>query len=153
MSVMKKNVKARFKFRVAGIAIRDNQILIHKSEQNLYWSLPGGRVEFLETTILALQREMLEETGLNSEIYRLVWITENFFIKDEKPVHELAFYHLMSLPTAPKNIFYGHERDFRLCFQWYNLEAIETVPLYPAFLRKALLSIPDVVEHIVISDL
>lgn len=33
-----------FNYRVAGIWIKDNRILIHRASDDTIWSLPGGRV-------------------------------------------------------------------------------------------------------------
>ena len=38
----------RFTLRVAGIAIVDGHVLLHKAVDGEYWILPGGRAELME---------------------------------------------------------------------------------------------------------
>lgn len=41
-----------------------------------FWSPPGGGIEFGESAVEALQREMMEETGLIIDVKRLVCVNE-----------------------------------------------------------------------------
>ena len=52
-----------FNYRVAGIALSEGRLLLHTSDRDDFWSLPGGRCEFGETSAEALVREMREELG------------------------------------------------------------------------------------------
>jgi len=47
----------------------DDNILMVKHSANTVWVLPGGHVEEGETLSTALRRELLEEFGLNIDIY------------------------------------------------------------------------------------
>ena len=40
-----------FNYRVVGIAVNGNQVLLHRAENDDFWSLPGGRVELLEPSV------------------------------------------------------------------------------------------------------
>ena len=40
------------------------------------WTIPGGRVEYGETLVVACQREVLEETGITVDIGEMVTIFE-----------------------------------------------------------------------------
>ena len=149
--------KARFNFRVVGIAFNGHQVLIHRSEMDDFWSLPGGRVEMLEPTGDALRREMLEELGVEVRVERLVWVVENFFEYDSKPYHELAFYFLMTFPRGC--YLYNEDKPFliddegvKFTFRWYPISKLEDIRLYPAFLKKRLGSLPETMEHIVYTD-
>ncbi|WP_169713812.1 NUDIX hydrolase [Paludifilum halophilum] len=135
--------KGRFNFRVAGIAIREDKVLLHRLEGEDFWSLPGGRGEFLENTRDTLEREFREEVGVVPEVDRLLWVVENFYYYDDRDVHELAFYYAITLPE--KSLVRGM-KPFRvregdgqvLLFQWHRLKDMEKVTLYPAFLGTAL---------------
>lgn len=70
---------ARFNYRIVGIALHNNQVLLHKAEGGSFWSLPGGRAELLEPATETLKREMREELDLDVQVERLVWIVEDFY--------------------------------------------------------------------------
>jgi ADP-ribose pyrophosphatase YjhB (NUDIX family) len=40
----------RFNFRVAGIAIDDDYVLLYRAERDSFWTFPGGRAEINETS-------------------------------------------------------------------------------------------------------
>ena len=141
--------KTRFKYRVAGIAIYQGKVLLQQGEGNHYLALPGGCVEMLETTQDALEREILEETGLHATVGRLVWVSENFFQRRSKTIHELAFYYLMTMPAScTGGPFEGVEGDFELHLDWYPLEMLDRINLVPSFLKTGLRAIPNHTEHL-----
>jgi 8-oxo-dGTP pyrophosphatase MutT (NUDIX family) len=52
-----------FALRVAGVAIHDGHVLLHRAECDDFWALPGGRAELLEPAAESLIREMQEEVN------------------------------------------------------------------------------------------
>ncbi|MDW8301740.1 MAG: NUDIX domain-containing protein, partial [Bacteroidia bacterium] len=70
----------QLRVRVCGIYIQDKKILLVKhhalQEEGFFWAPPGGGLQFGESLVHALQREFLEETGLEIEVKRLVTVTE-----------------------------------------------------------------------------
>ncbi|MFE0545234.1 NUDIX domain-containing protein [Streptomyces sp. NPDC058891] len=65
--------------RVTGVVIEDGQILLLDQDTDgaRSWSLPGGKVENGETLAEALVREMREETGVDVEIGRLLYVCDH----------------------------------------------------------------------------
>ena len=106
-----------FNIRITGILIENNEILLvqQKLSDKRNWSLPGGRLERGETLSQGLIREMKEETGLDVEIVRMLYICDvasssntilhiTFLITrvggelelpsnefDENPIHDVKF--------------------------------------------------------------
>jgi ADP-ribose pyrophosphatase YjhB (NUDIX family) len=154
--------ECRFNYRVAGVAIDDGHVLIHRAADEAFWTLPGGRVEMGEASEETIRREMREELGVDVRVERLLWIVENFFEYDGKKCHELAFYYLMTIPDgrlrADGETFEGLEEFFegkpvvRLLFRWHPLDRLEELEILPSFLRERLGELPDSVEHLVHSD-
>lgn len=148
--------KARFSYRVVGCALHDRHVLLHRAERDDFWALPGGRGELLEPSAETLRREMREELGVDARVERLLWVVENFFEHDGLAFHEVALYYLMSFPPGcplySKPVFEGDGEGIRLIFQWHLVDRLESVRLFPTFLRTALKSIPDGVVHVVHTD-
>lgn len=106
-----------YKVRATGVLIENNSLLLVKQKisNNKNWSLPGGRVEPGETLEQALIREMKEETGLDVEPVRMLYVCDvaasgnsvlhiTFLSKriggeitlptnefDENPIHDVRF--------------------------------------------------------------
>jgi ADP-ribose pyrophosphatase YjhB (NUDIX family) len=64
---------------VTGVVVEDGRILLlnQDTDTGRSWSLPGGKVEGGETLAGALVREMKEETGLDIEPVRLLYVCDH----------------------------------------------------------------------------
>lgn len=147
-----------FNYRVAGIVVENNRILLHTTAKDDFWSLPGGRVEIGETSSQALIREMKEELNEEVEIVRLLWIVENFFIYAQKNYHEICFYYLIKFSERSQLVknssFCGVEADSDLEFRWFAIDSnvLSKLPLLPTFLQNSLKDLPTSVQHLVWRD-
>lgn len=149
--------RGRFNFRVAGIAIHRERVLLHRSPAESFWSLPGGRGELMEATTTTLKREMREELESDVQVERLLWVVENFYHYENRDVHELCFYYLMHFPAASPILaqtegFIRYDNRQPILFQWLHLHDLRTVELYPSFLKEDLKELPAMVVHKVHRD-
>ena len=55
-----------------------------------YYMLPGGRIEFNETSLDAIKREIKEETGYDLK-FTFLGVQENFLRKDDKDIMQYVF--------------------------------------------------------------
>jgi ADP-ribose pyrophosphatase YjhB (NUDIX family) len=145
---------ARFVYRVSGVALTGDRVLLHQAARDVYWSLPGGRCEIGEPSRETLGREMREELGVEVEVGRLLWVVENFFVHFGVPYHELGLYYSMTFPGdcflyRGRGPFRGDEEGLELIFKWFGLEELDGSGLLPTFLRQSLRSLPETTEHIV----
>jgi ADP-ribose pyrophosphatase YjhB (NUDIX family) len=145
-----------FNYRVVGVAVHENHVLLHQEEGEDFWTFPGGRAEFGEPAEQTLKREMREEIGVEVEVVRLLWFVENFFFYADKHYHEIALYFLMRLPTNCKYLvqpgsFQGKEEGTKLIFRWFpqQSEVLSTLPLLPSFLQTAIENLPESVRHVI----
>lgn len=84
---------------VRGIILKDDKLLSQQltpgkdNQPRDYWCTPGGGVENGESILAALEREMIEETGVKPKIGRLLFIQQ--FYESEKNQEELElFFHI-----------------------------------------------------------
>src|SRR5262245_12155482 len=145
-----------FNYRIAGVAINGDHVLLHRAEDEQFWTFPGGRAEFGETADETLRREMREELGVEVEVIRPLWFVENFFTYSGKRYHEIALYFLMRLPNGCELLshpgpFRGEEAGTPLIFQWFSHkpETLSSLPLLPSFLQTALQDLPESIERVI----
>lgn len=139
----------RFIYRVAGIALQHGQILLHRAVEDDFWTLPGGRVEALETAQQALRREMREELGLEAQTGRLLFVVENLFGYQGRAHHEVGLYFAMSLPDFWEGERRGSEGHTRLLYRWFPQAQVPRLPVKPRFLREGLTELPEHPRHVV----
>ncbi|MCF0070307.1 NUDIX hydrolase [Dyadobacter sp. CY261] len=134
---------ALFNYRVAGVAILNGKVLLHKTPTDNFWTLPGGRAELFEFSKDTVQREMREETGLDAEAGEMLWVSENFFLYNGDKYHEIGFYFEMHIKDLPnQGDFLGSEGQDELLFHWHDLADLHSIRTYPEFLADALVKNP-----------
>lgn len=148
-----------FNYRVVGVAVHENAVLLHQAAGEAFWSFPGGRAEFGETAEQTLKREMREELDTEIEVMRPLWFVESFFEYAGLQYHEIGLYFLMRFPAASQYLaqpgpFPCVEPGSALIFQWFpqQTEVLAGLPLLPAFLPAALQELPETVQHVVHRD-
>ncbi len=114
---------ALFNFRVAGVAIQNGKLLLHKTPTDNFWSLPGGRVDMFEFSRETLLREMLEEIGKTVCVGNLLWVVENFFEYNNIKHHEIGFYYQMEISDLEdQDDFIVIEDETELLFHWEEID-------------------------------
>ena len=125
--------------RITGILVRDNKILlIHRINNGKeYYVFPGGGQEEGETREEALKREILEETSIEVQAEKLVYIlrsnNENNYFYFCKASRKKAEFDKDS-PEYKR--MENDEQSYVLV--WIPIESIDTLDLYPFDARDLL---------------
>ncbi len=143
----------RFNYRVVGVALEDDHVLLHQDAIDDFWALPGGRAELQEDAVTTLKRELVEEIGAEVHVDRLLYVAEDFFHYQKKHTHEIALYFLMRFPADSSfrdktRTYVGIESDVALIYRWFPLSQLQDLSLYPSFLADELAALPDTAKHI-----
>jgi len=133
-----------FLLRSCGILIHDDGVLMEEGDDGhggKQYALPGGHVEFGESLALCLTREFYEETGLNVEADKLVYVHENFYTHKGFKTHEIGFYFLVDLSSefpTPDAEGYIPNPESHTRMRLLPLRDLARFPVMPAFLRTQL---------------
>ncbi len=123
--------------RVAVLILNGDRILlIYRYNQGReYYVIPGGTVEPNESLEQAAYREIKEETGLDIELDRELYLYNNqgrlehyFLIKTFSGVLELG---------GPESEYQSSENIFQL--EWTPLTRLPDIPLLPEFIKQKII--------------
>ena len=149
----------RFNYRVAGIVVRQNHVLVCREDDKDFTYLPGGRVELGETSEAALKREIGEELACEGKLGQLLFSVENFFDLDGERFHEISKYYGLTLPDdfpfeKGRPCLVTHDEGHVLTFDWVPLEssALERFNLLPEWIRQRLGDLPAQAEHLIMDE-
>lgn len=133
-----------FLVRACGILLHDDEVLAQEGSDGrggVSYALPGGHLEFGETLATCLSREIFEESGLNVEAEKLVYVHENFYTLKRIRTHEIGLYFLVDLTSEfPRPDPDGRipSREAHIRMRLLPVSRLSTFPLMPAFLRDEL---------------
>lgn len=80
----------RFIARCAAVIYNKDKTKVLMFSFKDYYMLPGGRIEFNETSLDAIKREIKEETGYDLKL-TFQGVQENFLSKDNKDIMQYVF--------------------------------------------------------------
>ena len=144
--------------RVAGVFSREGWVLLHRSIDIDFWSLPGGRVELGEPWAAALARELEEEIGAVVRVGALRWVMENRFVYNAVEYDEVAVvFDAVALdgPAARPDAvpFAGAEPHVPLEYRWFRAAELSGLAVRPLLLARILAApLPAQPVHLVIDD-
>ena len=143
-----------FRLRAGALPIHDGKILFVKCGVSDYYYVMGGAIQMCENSKDCIEREVVEETGVNAKADRLALITENFFTGaggsiDKFDCHTIEFYYLMHLSdeqvrSCKTTTDEGEE------LVWLPIKDIQNYNVKPAFVKERMAEIlsSDHVLHI-----
>jgi len=105
--------------------VRDGKILMIRRERGDYtgyWALPGGKVEQGEHVSESAEREILEETGLETDFVSYEGIVSEIFGDKQ------FMLHVVELEAEGAEIAGGDEGDVK----WMGFESVEEEKVVPS---------------------
>lgn len=129
-----------FRYRTGGFLIHNNKMLFVKSNIGDYYYMIGGGVHLGETSKDCIEREVLEEAGINAKVDYLAVVCENFFkgsggIINGLDCHTIEFYYYMNILNSDLSLC-KHTTDDGEELVWLSLEEIEINEIKPAFIKE-----------------
>ena len=133
-----------FRYRTGAFILKDDKMLFVKSKFDGYFYMIGGGVSLGETSVDCIEREILEETGINAKVERLAVVTENFFkgkggILEGLDCHTIEFYYLVKV-IDDSNVFSKTDDGEELV--WIPIAEIKNSFFKPSF-------IPEKIDEII----
>jgi 8-oxo-dGTP pyrophosphatase MutT (NUDIX family) len=131
--------QARGLLPVAYAIVRNdlNQILLVRRADDLYWELPGGRVDIGESASTAVVREVAEEAGVTIEVTGLAGVYSD-------PGHILAYpggerlYQQFAVCFHALTTVHNAEpdQDETIAATWFDPEQATQLVMHPAMHRR-----------------
>jgi len=141
--------KGKFNYRVAGILIRGEKILITKYEHGAYWYLPGGRADLLEDSKTSLKREFKEELDCEIDVQQLHYFIEHFFTYKNTKYHEICLMYKVELTAGeiPDEDFVREEFGSQFFFKWVTMDELADHDIKPLFIKKGI-ALKNEIQHV-----
>jgi 8-oxo-dGTP diphosphatase len=118
------------RIRVGVLIWRDGEVLLvrHEKGARSYWLVPGGGVDAGETMAAAGAREVLEETGYDVEIGRLLLVCEAI---DPKPGGRHIVNAVYAAMVRGGTLSVGQDDKSLRDARWQPLEALAELEMHP----------------------
>ncbi|MFZ5951477.1 MAG: NUDIX domain-containing protein [Candidatus Rifleibacteriota bacterium] len=100
----------------------------HRKKDKVYWLLPGGGQEPLESALEAAKRELIEELNLPVENFCLAFVRESF---DSEAGRHIQFLVFEGLEADFSRIATGVDERVE-GFDFFDASEVAEKPIYPA---------------------
>ncbi len=123
------------------LLIQNDHILAVKYADNetIFYALPGGGQRKGEPLLKSLQRECLEELGIEVNIGELIFVHE--WIDEEKDVHQIEFIFECFPRGKITNIISEVPDGNQIGIEWLPISGIVNFRIYPLEMREELLKL------------
>lgn len=112
-----------------------------KVKKRAHYRLLGGGVDFGESTIKALHREIKEELGAKIASVKLLGIEENIFNFNGRPGHEIVYLYAVSLQSKKyylQKTWPILDSKGKAVAEWAAVKDLQGIKVYPPVAKKYL---------------
>ncbi len=125
------------RIRAAALIVKDDRLLLVKLQvkDRIFWVPPGGGLKGAESIFECAARETWEETGLQVELDRIVYIGQ--FADVEHDTHHLEMFLLATSSSGSltlDNIPDGDDPDVQ-SVEFFSREEMQALTVYPEILK------------------
>ncbi|MBR6022198.1 MAG: NUDIX domain-containing protein, partial [Kiritimatiellae bacterium] len=121
-----------------GALVKGGRLLTCRSVRRGTRYLPGGHVEWGETSVEALRREWMEELGVECEVGPFLGVEEQTYELDGEPVAEISTVFAVECDALKGEGAGEASPESHIRFEWVPLEALEESGMMPEGIRRAL---------------
>ncbi|MBP7902025.1 MAG: NUDIX hydrolase [Spirochaetes bacterium] len=125
--------KKKIRIRVGGLVVENGKVLLveHTKDNDSYFLVPGGGVEFCEDAKSALKREFLEELSVEIIPEDIIYISESISPESSRHILNIVF----SCTYKSGEIMLGSDK--RLSgYRYFSPEELDSVKVFPDSLSK-----------------
>lgn len=130
--------------RVVTYDTATQSILLVRNRGQKWWCAPGGGWDYDQETVLeCAKRETFEETGVQVNILKLLYV-QTLKIKKQDSIWLEQFW--FAEPAGDKEIPRGHIDEYGVVDEarWFTLADLQVITIYPEVLKKSFWGIVDV---------
>nr|WP_255723614.1 NUDIX domain-containing protein [Sporosarcina sp. ACRSL] len=135
--------------RAEGIIVTKDktEVLVQCDVDESFYRLPGGSIEFGETAVDAIKRELIEEYDLSLDIGKLACVSESIIQYDGKKRHDCTLIHWCSIDEKNKKT-YVHKENSKIKLIWRTISQLRERPFYPEGILHIIVSENNNIKHI-----
>ena len=117
-----------------GACVKDGKLLLCRSVRRGTRYLPGGHVEWGETSAQALEREWREEVGVECRVREFLGMEEQVYELDGEPVAELSTVFRVECDGVDGTDAASAEGHIQ--FEWVAMDGLEASGMMPKELTQ-----------------
>ena len=122
---------------VRGVCVQKGKLLVCRSVRHGHHYLPGGHVEWGETSPEALRREWIEELKVPCKVGDFLGLLEQTYVMDGQEVAEISIVFAVECPDLSPAAAETAEPD-NIDFSWIPLDSLDDAKLMPEKISHAI---------------
>lgn len=116
------------------VILHEGKILLCRQKGNRHYFLPGGHIEFGEHTLMSIQREFIEELGVDITDISFIGAAENVYERNGIRVHEMNLVFSVKMSRITSQSLEDH-----IEFAWIDSSTLIKEIILPLNLKNAVI--------------